>query len=85
MPRLLEFWELREHGVPFTRMHVYRLEKQNRFPKRVQIGDHRVGWVEQEIDDHVAEKIKARSTSVGTIGSRSSVKSAGAKPPRRID
>lgn len=69
MPRLLEYWELREHGVLYSRSHIYRLEAAGKFPKRVPIGDARVGWVENEIDDYVAEKVKSRSASAGTIGS----------------
>jgi prophage regulatory protein len=69
MPRLLTFDELRDHGVPFHRSHIHRLEAKGKFPKRVPIGDFRVGWVEEEVDDYVAGRIKSRSTRAGTIGS----------------
>lgn len=45
-----------------------RLEAKGRFPKRVPIGDARVGWVEAEIDAHVESKIAGRSTAAGTLG-----------------
>lgn len=77
MKRLLEFWELREHGVPFSRTHVYRLESNGKFPKRVPIGESRVGWVEEEIDDHVEKQIKRRSTRAGTVGSTGAIKRPG--------
>jgi prophage regulatory protein len=82
MTRLLEFWELREHGVLYSRGHIHRLELNGKFPKRVPIGDFRIGWVEEEIDAYVADRIKSRSTKAGTIGSRGSIKRPGSKTPR---
>jgi predicted DNA-binding transcriptional regulator AlpA len=67
--KLLTFGELKEHGVPLGRRQIDRLEARGRFPKRVQIGDARVGWVESEIDAHVKAKITGRSTAAGTLGS----------------
>jgi prophage regulatory protein len=69
MAKLLLFPELREHGVPLGRRQVDRLERDGKFPKRVPIGDRRVGWVESEIDAHVDLAIKARSTVLGQLGS----------------
>ena len=80
MPRLLTFDELRDHGVPYTRGHLHRLEQSGQFPKRVPIGASRVGWVEDEIDRFVEERIQARSTLAGTIGSAR--KRPGSKTPR---
>lgn len=62
MPKLLTFAELRDAGVPFvTRSHIRRLELRGEFPKRVQITEHRVGWVKEEIEAWVQAKIDARS------------------------
>jgi prophage regulatory protein len=38
-----------DHGIPYSRMHIDRLEKAGKFPKRVKIGAHSVAWVEAEI------------------------------------
>ena len=35
--------------VPYSDMHIWRLEQQDKFPKRVQLGPHRVGWSLNEI------------------------------------
>ena len=52
--RLLTFPELRtKKGIPYTRQHLSRLEKKGLFPSRVRIGDNRVGWLEDEIDDRI--------------------------------
>jgi prophage regulatory protein len=39
----------RRRMVPFSDMHVWRLERAGKFPKRIKIGDHRVGWSYAEI------------------------------------
>jgi len=59
---LIEFSDLREYGVPYCRSHVARLEAAGKFPKRVQIGDCRIGWVEKEVEDWVAVRIAQRDT-----------------------
>jgi prophage regulatory protein len=60
--RLLSFGELKDkHGIPFTRRHLLNLENDKKFPARVPIGEHRVGWVESEIADWVDAKIKSRA------------------------
>ena len=40
--QLLEF-------IPYTSQHIARLEKEGKFPKRVQLGPNRVGWFESDI------------------------------------
>lgn len=36
--------------VLFSRQHVTRLEKAGLFPKRIKLGQHRVGWVKAEVE-----------------------------------
>lgn len=43
LPRVITKRELRLI-VPYCPQHILRLEKQGRFPKRIQIGPRRVGW-----------------------------------------
>ena len=46
--------------VPFSDMHIWRLEKQNHFPRRVRLGSARVGWslneIQKWIDDRKSER-----------------------------
>jgi predicted DNA-binding transcriptional regulator AlpA len=59
--KLLRFDELKSvKGIPFTRRHIARLEDNGDFPVRVKIGQHCVGWVDSEIDAHLAELMAAR-------------------------
>jgi len=46
--------------VLYSAAHIDRLEKAGRFPKRVQLGPCRVGWVESEILAWLDERIKER-------------------------
>ena len=56
--------------VPYSDMHIWRLERENKFPRRIRLGEARVGWSFQEIqawiaarkaerDAELAEKVKA--------------------------
>jgi prophage regulatory protein len=46
--------------VLYSPQHVARLEKAGQFPKRVQLGPNRVGWVEDEVLDWLSLKLKRR-------------------------
>ena len=49
--------------VCYSPQHIARLEKAGSFPKRVQLGLNRVGWVETEIDDWIKARIDERDRS----------------------
>jgi prophage regulatory protein len=53
-------WPQLKLRVPFTRQHLLRLERAGRFPKRVQIGDCRVAWVEEEIEAWIEARVAER-------------------------
>ena len=46
--------------VLYSPQHVARLEAAGKFPKRVKLGQCRVGWVEQEVLDWVKARIAER-------------------------
>jgi prophage regulatory protein len=41
----------RRRRVPFSDMHIWRLERAGKFPKRIKLGDRRVGW---DLDEVIA-------------------------------
>jgi prophage regulatory protein len=45
-------------------VHIWRLEKRNEFPARVQLGPNSVGWYEDEVDAWVASRIRAGGRAV---------------------
>lgn len=48
IPRIITRKELRRL-VPYTPQHIWRLERLQKFPKRVPIGKRRVGWWLHEV------------------------------------
>ena len=46
--------------VLYSPQHVARLEKAGLFPKRVQLGPNRVGWVESEVLEWLEERLAQR-------------------------
>ena len=64
MLRLVGKKELRQL-VLYSPQHIQRLEDAGRFPTRVRLGNgprSRVGWVEQEVQDWLRERIQKRDT-----------------------
>ncbi|HLG85672.1 MAG TPA: AlpA family phage regulatory protein [Alphaproteobacteria bacterium] len=59
--RFLRFSQLEsEKGIGYSRMHIDRLEKAGKFPRRVPIGENSVAWIETEIDQWQQEKADER-------------------------
>lgn len=61
MLRLTEVQQL----VPFSKMHIDRLEKAGRFPRRVKIGSRRVAWPKAAVLAWLAERAAASGRPVG--------------------
>ena len=49
--------------VPYSDMHIWRLERDNKFPRRIPLGGNRVGWslreVQEWIEAHKAGRLDA--------------------------
>lgn len=60
--KLLSKRQLKEL-VLYSPQHIARLEAAGRFPKRVRLGQNRVGWIEAEVMAWLQERIDARPTS----------------------
>ena len=64
MARFLRFNDLKPmKGISSSRMHLDRLERAGRFPKRVHLGKQTVAWVESEIDAFLAERLAERDAN----------------------
>jgi len=50
--------------VGYCDQHLLRLEKAGQFPRRVQIGPGRVGWLESEIDEFITGRAALRDAPV---------------------
>ena len=58
--RLLDYQALRERGIPWSRVHIARLEAARKFPLHINLGENSVAWFEDEIDDFLEAKATAR-------------------------
>ena len=47
--------------VLYSPQHIARLETAGLFPKRVQLGPNRVGWIESEVLEWLEERILTRA------------------------
>lgn len=48
--RLISSKELRQL-IPYSLMHIWRMEKAGRFPRRISLGPNRVAWSLSEVAD----------------------------------
>lgn len=61
--RILSKRQLKEL-VLYSPQHIARLERAGQFPKRVQPGPCRVGWVEDEVLDGLRSRLESREAPV---------------------
>ena len=46
--------------VGYCRSHLWRLERDGRFPRKIRLGPNSIGYVESEIDEWIAARIAER-------------------------
>ena len=59
--RLLDYQALRARGIPWSRVHIARLEAAKKFPLHIAIGANSIAWFEDEIDDFLEMKSAERN------------------------
>jgi len=62
--RLLTFKQVRER-IPYSKTHFYRLIHQNKFPRQIPLGPHKIAFLESEVDEWVQLRIAAREQKEG--------------------
>jgi prophage regulatory protein len=60
MTVLLDLEDLRKRGIKFTRQHLHRTVRNEKFPAPVKVGENTNAWVESEIDKYVKDRIAER-------------------------
>ena len=59
--RVLLYPELKpEKGIPYTMVHLGRLEAAGQFPRRIHLTPGAVAWAEDELDAWLEERAAAR-------------------------
>jgi prophage regulatory protein len=49
-------------GIDYSRIQLWRREKQGSFPRRIFLSPQRFGWPEHEIDQWIADRIAERDS-----------------------
>lgn len=63
MKKILRYEDLASYGANYTKVHIRRLEKDGRFPKRIRFSPYRVGWIEEEVIRWQMERIGERDAA----------------------
>ena len=58
--RLLNYQALKQRGIPWSRVHIARLEAARKFPLHIDVGENSIAWFEDEIDDLLEMKAAER-------------------------
>ena len=53
--RIVSSQERREL-IPYSDMHVWRLEQADQFPKRIRLGANRIGWSMRELQEWITAR-----------------------------
>jgi prophage regulatory protein len=59
--KFLRYEQFREYGIPFSRVHIDRLQKAGKFPKKVMLGPNTAAYLESEILAWLEARIAERS------------------------
>jgi prophage regulatory protein len=78
--RLLDYQALRERGIPWSRIHIGRLEAAGKFPLHIDLGENSIAWFEDEIDDHLEKKAAERDAKVAERAAKTAERDAKAGP-----
>jgi prophage regulatory protein len=57
---LISRQQLKTKGITYSRAHLWRLERDCKFPRRVMLGAGKLAYVEAEVDAYIAAKIAER-------------------------
>ncbi|MFO1153929.1 MAG: AlpA family phage regulatory protein [Rhodospirillales bacterium] len=64
----VDFPGLRARGIVFSNVHLQRLERAGKFPRRVQISAGRIAWIESELDAWAATRVTQRDSTAPAGG-----------------
>ena len=65
--RLLNYQALKERGIPWSRVHIARLEAARKFPLHIDVGENSIAWFEDEIDDLLEMKSAERDAKAAAL------------------
>jgi prophage regulatory protein len=60
----MNYKQLKDTGINFSREHLWRLERANKFPRRIYLSPQKVAWFEDEIFGWLEQRAAERATRV---------------------
>jgi prophage regulatory protein len=68
MSKYLRFRDLKPlKGIPFSRQHIRRLQRVSKFPQSVPFGDNTEVFIDEEIDQWVADRLAERDARAAAL------------------
>jgi prophage regulatory protein len=64
--RVLSYGDLKTKGIKFSRQWIGQLVAAGKFPRPIRLGEATVGFVESEIDEWIAGRIRERDQAGAT-------------------
>jgi prophage regulatory protein len=58
--RVLSYGDLKTKGIRWSRQWIAQLIAAGKFPRPIQLGEASVGFIEGEVDDWIASRIRER-------------------------
>ncbi|MET0537759.1 MAG: AlpA family phage regulatory protein [Xanthobacteraceae bacterium] len=58
--RLLDYADLCDRGIKYSRCQLWRLWKEGRFPRPVKLSVNRNAWAEADVDEWISARIAER-------------------------
>jgi prophage regulatory protein len=58
--KLLDYADLRERGIKYSKAQLWRLSKAGKFPKPIKLSINRNAWADTDIDEWIAGRIAER-------------------------
>jgi prophage regulatory protein len=82
--RLIKHPEVKAKGVPFSGLHLQRLEDAGKFPRRIRLGTRTHRWVEEDVDQWIADRLAEAGIILCDEPSISSMANASAQSGRSV-
>ncbi len=60
-PKLLSRDDMKRLGISYSNVHMLRLERDGKIPKRIYLSPARVAWIESEVQEYLKRCVAARA------------------------
>lgn len=58
--KFVRYEDLAQYGITWSRVHLDRLQKAGKFPRKIKIGANTAAYLEQEIESWIKSRVDAR-------------------------